>query len=161
MGRFVIGLLLLCLIACGSSNLSQVDLPALLVQDGDLPDTLAPDQLTSVWIWGDEAPRPDRFLNRTFSHDGQPAGIAQIALYSSTDTLAQAYTGVHRGQGGEPLAGVGTQASSYDSGIAVGAQFVRCHALVSVQLVKDAGATMGILLHYLQRLDQRVSAATC
>jgi len=157
----------------------QNDLARLLLQPGDLPDTIASEPA--------DDPAPPNFANdppattmvgRRLTRDGRAAGSVSLLFYNSPSDLAQAYqrltasTDPFAGQGNamEPRTDVGEKAvtarltlasSTYGPTHTVVVIFARCHALIDMQLNERDDLTLDTALAYAKRLDERIAAALC
>lgn len=152
--------LLFFLSACGAPKLATIDLDPLIVQAGDLPSTLVPDQAEMVWDWGPDLPTPEKVTQRRFTYNDLAAGRVQVALFTSTADAERAYVGISKVVGTTTVA-LGEKALIGSDGRATLAEFVRCHAVVYADLLQEAGADAATVTAYLQRLDKRLQAVVC
>jgi hypothetical protein len=162
-----------------TAHRSQNDLAPLLLQPGDLPDTMTSQPA--------DDPAPPNFANdppattivgRRLTRDGRAAGSVSLLLYDNPSDLTQAYqrltasTDPFTGQGNamEPRTDVGDKAatmrltlasSTYGPTHTVVVIFARCNAVIDMQLNEQADLTLETAVAYAKRLDGRIAAALC
>jgi hypothetical protein len=158
----------------------QDDLVSLLLQSGDLPDSItgarAKDAVPANF---DDTPPATRIISLQLMREGRGAGSVAVLLYDSTADLAQAYqrmttsvlspfTGADTTTSSTP--DIGEQAiaarltlasSTYGPSHVAVITFARCRALIDVRLNESAGLTMDQAITYAKHLDQRVAKLTC
>ena len=157
----------------------QNDLAPLLLQPGDLPDTMTsePADEPAPPNFADDPPATT-IVGRRLTRDGRGAGSVSLLLYDSPSDLAQAYQRLTAGsdfvtgQGNamEPQTDIGDKAVTARLTLASSTNgptrvmvviFARCHAVIDLWLNERADLTLDTAVAYAKRLDQRIAAVVC
>jgi len=160
--------------------LSEIRLEDLLLNDGDLPTVFVGQQIVSqppVDIGG--VPPADQSINRKFRAGDFASDGVTILLYESISDLRQAFDFVagimSEGSDAGPVAGIGENAMqteealgglplvgglSLPSATSVKLVFMRCHALVYIDLFSSE-ANLAVATEYAKRIDARLQPEVC
>jgi hypothetical protein len=155
------------------------NLEALLLQPGDLPDTVEGESLDN--------PTPPNFANdppatamvgQRLTRAGRNAGSVSLLYYTNPSDLAQAYQQLTANPDPfaaqatvmEPRTDIGDTAvtarltlasSTYGPTYTAIVIFARCHAIVDIRLNEQIDLTLDTAMAYAKRLDGRIAAVMC
>jgi hypothetical protein len=166
--------------AVASTRRPQIDLAPLLLQPGELPDTVVGAQADDPAPPNfEDSPPAARLIGLHLTRDGRAAGSMSVLLYDSPSDLARAYkrltasvTGPAAALGNavQPRTDVGDKAVTARLTLAASTNgpnhvaviiFARCYAMIDIRLNDRADTTRDTALAYAKRLNQRVAALTC
>lgn len=141
---------------------SSLDLSSVILSEGDLPSGYAAAEINlDLGEMVDVAPSPDAFFSQDLAYNQQGSGFITLLLYEEETRIPQAYSLLADAMPGEKreldIGEIGTVANI--SPDAVMLTFMRCHAVITIQLSGAAGEEE--LLSYAARLDQRISPLIC
>lgn len=141
---------------------SSLDLSSVILSEGDLPAGYAAAEInTNLGDLADAAPSPDAFFSQELSYNQQSGGSITLLLYEEETRIPQAYGLLAAAMPGEKreldIGEIGTVANISPDTVML--TFMRCHAVITIQLNGAAGEEE--LLSYATRLDQRVSPLVC
>lgn len=143
-------------------SISALDLSSVVFTEGDLPPGYTSEQINKdLGDLREVAPSPDAFFSQELSYNQQDGGSITLLLYEEETRIPQSYELIASAMPGQKkevdIGEIGTITKT--SADTVMLTFMRCHAVLSIQLV--GRATMEDTLSYAARLDQRVSPLIC
>ena len=162
-----------------STSYSATNLEALLLQPGDLPDTVVGES--------NDNPTPPNFANdppatamvgQRLTRAGRSAGNVSLLFYDNPSDLAQAYQHltanadpfIAQATVMEPRTDIGDKAvtarltlasSTYGPTHTAIVIFARCHAIIDLRLNEQLDLTLDTAVAYAKRLDGRIAAVIC
>ena len=151
--------------------LSDIDLEGILLLDGDLPTSFVGQQIMSdVTSYFTELPEPSQFVQQEFRANGIESRGVVVILYEDREFIEDAFNKLQEKTKREhddaveiPIEGIGERAIATESnyGFSLYLVFVRCRAVVYIQLHSGDKVGIEVLKNYAKRLDKRINQLVC